>query len=201
MNVQAWSLGVLAGGQSSRMGADKASRPFAGGTLLTHAIARFARPGSPVLVSTRSAEVAVPEGAVAVPDAEAGLGPLAGLAALLARAPAPWLLVLPVDLPLFPAGCGAALSGAAADHDAVLLSWKGRVEPFPALVDRSLARGVKDLLRRGLRRADAFHDHARCRVIAFEELFPGSDPELAFLNVNTPEDLRRAEALLASEPR
>jgi molybdopterin-guanine dinucleotide biosynthesis protein A len=196
-----WSLGVLAGGQSTRMGSDKAARAFAGGTLLSHAATRFSPGAATVLVSTRSPDDALPAGAVSVPDAEPGLGPLAGIAALLARAPEPWLLVVPVDLPLLPADCGRVLASASGGCDAVVFSWKGRVEPFPALVSRRLARLVADLLSRGLRRADSFHAEASCRVLAFEDAFPGRDAAVAFLNVNTPEDLARAERLVASEPR
>jgi molybdopterin-guanine dinucleotide biosynthesis protein A len=196
-----WSLGVLAGGQSTRMGSDKASRAFGGGTLLSHVARRFGPPGAAVTVSTRSPEVALPAGAARVLDAEPGLGPLAGIAALLARAPTPWLLVVPVDLPLLPPECGRVLASASDDCDAVVFSWKGRVEPFPALVSRRLAPLIADLLRRGLRRADSFHGEAPCRVLAFEDVFQGRDPAVAFLNVNTPEDLARAERLAASEPR
>lgn len=196
-----WSLGILAGGQSTRMGSDKAERAFAGGTLLSHAARRFGPEGAAVTVSTRSPEVELPAGAVRALDAEPGLGPLAGIAALLAQAPTQWLLVVPVDLPLLPADCGRVLASASEGRDAVVFAWKGRVEPFPALVSRRLAPLVEDLLRRGLRRADSFHAEAACRVVAFEDAFPGRDPAAAFLNVNTPEDLARAERLVASEPR
>src|SRR5205823_10919946 len=141
---------------------------------------------------------------------EPGLGPLAGIAALVAQAPAPWLLVMPVDLPLFPQACGEAMVGAvrqpdllaqvgdpaaAAGAPALALSWQGRVEPLPVLVSRDLAPLLNGLLQRGLRRADAFHEEARARLVRFEDVFPGVDPAVAFLNVNTPADLARAEAL------
>jgi len=202
VSTPAWSLAVLAGGQSSRMGSDKAARPFAGRTLLDHAIARFAPPGTPVLVSTRG-EAPAAASALATPvlDDVPGLGPLAGIAALVARAPAAFLLVMPVDLPLFPAVSGAAMASALEGAGALAISWKGRVESLPALVSRDFAPLLNDLLRRGLRRADAFHEPARARIVPFEALFPGIDPEEAFLNVNTPADLARAEALLASERR
>jgi molybdopterin-guanine dinucleotide biosynthesis protein A len=107
--------------------------------------------------------------------------------------------VLPVDLPLFPPECGAALERVAEGCEAVVVAWQGRVEPFPALVARAVGPRVRELLDRGLRRADAFHAHVRCRVLSFEEAFPGRDGHTAFFNVNTPHDLARAEALLASE--
>jgi molybdopterin-guanine dinucleotide biosynthesis protein A len=180
------------------MGADKASLPFAGATLIEHVIARFAPPGTPVLVSTRSEPAFVPEGAVRIVDPEPGLGPLAGMAALLRNAPTRFVLVVPTDLPLFPPRCAEKML-ALGTHDAVVLSWKGRIEPFPSLIDAALAPLLADLLRRGLRRADAFHEHASCHAVAFERLFPGCDGDVAFLNANTPEDLARAEALIAAE--
>jgi molybdopterin-guanine dinucleotide biosynthesis protein A len=201
VSAPAWSLAILAGGQSARMGSDKAARPFAGTTLLDHAIARFAPPGAPVLLSTRPGFEAASTRAIPVKDDVPGLGPLAGIAALALRAPAAFLLVMPVDLPLFPATCGAAMAAALDGSAALAISWKGRVEPLPALVSRDLAPCLNDLLRRGLRRADSFHEPARARVVPFETLFPGIDPAAAFLNVNTPADLARAEALLASERR
>jgi molybdopterin-guanine dinucleotide biosynthesis protein A len=181
------------------MGADKASTRIGDATLLDHSVARFAPPGTTVVVSIGSRALAVPDRAITVLDHEPGLGPLAGMTALLAKAPAPFMLIVPIDLPLFPAGCGDAMAAALQGAHAVALGWKGRTEPFPALVSRDLAPLFNDLLRRGLRRADAFHDHARCRVVPFADLFPGRNAETAFLNVNTPEDLARAEALLASE--
>jgi molybdenum cofactor guanylyltransferase len=198
VNAPAWSLAVLAGGQSSRMGSDKAARSFAGRTLLDHAIARFGPPGTPVLVSTRAGGAA---SGLATPvlDDVAGLGPLAGIAAVVARAPAPFLLVMPVDLPLFPPGCGSAMAGALSGSAAVAISWKGCVEPLPVLVSRDLSPLLNDLLRRGLRRADSFHEAAQARIVPFEDLFPGVDAGTAFLNVNTPAELARAEALFASE--
>jgi molybdopterin-guanine dinucleotide biosynthesis protein A len=182
------------------MGRDKASLPFRGATLLEHVVARLSPPGAPVLVSTRGASAAVPPGATAVPDPEPGLGPLAGIAALLGAAPSEWVLVVPTDLPLLPPSCGDDLFAWSGSHDAVVVSSAGRVEPFPVLVRRALAPAVRDLLRAGERRADSFHAAGRTRVVGFDDVFPGVDPQVALLNVNLPADLARAEALLASGP-
>jgi molybdenum cofactor guanylyltransferase len=199
VNGAVWSLGVLAGGMSTRMGVDKASLLFAGTTLLEHVIARLAPPGVSVLVSTRSRDAFAPPGTMKIPDEAPGLGPLAGIGALLEAAPTPFLVVVPTDMPLVPKNCGEALLGARDAADAVVLSWNGRVEPFPALLSRDLAPVVRGLLDGGARRADSFHAHVRSRALPFEQVFPDVDPALAFLNVNTPADLRRAEEVSASE--
>lgn len=199
MNGAEWSLGVLAGGMSTRMGVDKASLLFAGTTLIEHVIARLAPPGVSVLVSTRSREAFAPPGAMKIPDEQPGLGPLAGIVALLAATPTSFLVLVPTDMPLVPRGCGEALLAAREDADAVVLSWKGRVEPFPALIARDVAPVVRGLFDAGARRADSFHAHVRCRTLLFEQVFPDHDPAVAFMNVNAPSDLRQAEEVLASE--
>lgn len=100
---------VLAGGRSSRMGRDKATLPWAGGTLLDHMIATLRRAGATrVLVSgDRPAHDGIP-------DAWPGRGPVAGIASALARCADGVALVVPVDLPLLdPLRIDALLQGAA----------------------------------------------------------------------------------------
>lgn len=86
---------VLAGGQSRRMGRDKAALEWAGGTLLSHAVALLGRAGAArVWVSGNHAAYR------GIPDALPGLGPLGGLASALAVIPDGLLWVIPVDMPL-----------------------------------------------------------------------------------------------------
>ncbi|UHQ56540.1 MULTISPECIES: molybdenum cofactor guanylyltransferase [unclassified Microbulbifer] len=98
------SIGVvLAGGRSSRMGRDKALLPTAGNrTFLDHACALLRElPLAQVVVSG-----ARPGG---VPDLVPGRGPLGGLHAVASATKAPAALVIPVDMPLLPAGALARL--------------------------------------------------------------------------------------------
>lgn len=84
---------VLAGGQSSRMGQDKASLPLPDGqTFLEQAQTLLGSlPLDQVLISG-----ARPGG---VPDPVAGLGPLGGLYGIACATDAQSLLVIPVDMP------------------------------------------------------------------------------------------------------
>ena len=153
------------------------------------------------MVSTRAAAERVPAGATGVLDAEPGFGPLAGIAALLARAPEPWLLVVPVDLPLFPAGVGRAMADAAGEDEAVVFEWRGRVEPFPALIARRSRRGVAICSTGAFVEPMPSTPRLAAASSRSRRRFPGRDPHARSSTSIRPEDLARAEGLVASEPR
>lgn len=191
----AWSLGVLVGGRSTRMGRDKSTVPFAGGTLLEHVVRRLAPPGVPVLVSTRPG-AADPACGERVDDEFSDAGPLAGFAALLSAAKTKFVLVVPCDMPELPADLGDRLLSFARGVDAVLLEVGARVEPFPALVAAEAAEKVRALLVAGGRRADAWHETTAAAYVPFGAAYPGLDPVRVLCNVNDPAALSDAERRL-----
>ena len=195
----AWTLGILAGGESRRLGRDKATVPFAGTTLLQHVAGRLAPEGVPVIVATRPDGPGRDLGYPWVPDELPGEGPLSGATALLYACETPFLLLVPCDAPLLPPLIGDRLLDRAPGVDGVLAVAEGRTWPLPALLTVDLAPLFRSLLEGGARRADAWLEHAPAALIPFEDLCPGVSPERAFLNVNTPEDLVRAEAIFTEE--
>src|SRR5271170_1000900 len=90
---------ILAGGESSRMGRDKALLDFGGTPLVLH-IASLAQPftGAPIIVGPpdRYAHLNLR----VIPDDALGIGPLGGIATALRDSREPWNLVLGCDLPL-----------------------------------------------------------------------------------------------------
>jgi len=91
---------VLAGGRSSRMGADKALLKLAGKPLGEHAAIKLRRVCADV--SILSANPALAEYAALVEDLHPGCGPIAGIEAALAHSRYDWNLILPVDMPFLP---------------------------------------------------------------------------------------------------
>lgn len=89
---------ILAGGESRRMGQDKASLWLGGQTLLEHVIGTVQPLFAEVLVSVREprADCTLPQ----VCDDPQHAGPLAGLAAGLAHSQAAWVFVVACDMPL-----------------------------------------------------------------------------------------------------
>jgi molybdopterin-guanine dinucleotide biosynthesis protein A len=100
-----WNGVLLAAGASRRMGRDKATLPAADGQpLWRRQLDVLAQAGADeLLVSARAEQTWVPADITRVEDAVADAGPLAGVAAALARCDGTHLLVLAVDLPALPA--------------------------------------------------------------------------------------------------
>lgn len=204
---------VLAGGQSSRMGSDKAILSLAGQPLVAHALRILRAAGfSASIAGARSPLAAF---APVIEDAHAG--PLDGICAALSSCSAAQALFLSVDLPLFPsAGLGyllqqASLSGAAA----AMFSMNGFVQTFPAILDHALLPTLRVRLNAGQGgcltafRAGAEVLGRPLRILPVEYLVQAGHfaephvlpPFLWFLNINTPDDLDTARGLLTQAGR
>jgi molybdopterin-guanine dinucleotide biosynthesis protein A len=142
-----------------------------------------------------------PVGVGIIPDQTPVAGPLGGLEAALLHASTSGyegVLLLACDLPLVApqllVAVGAALGGApaAAPERA---GGAGGIEPLCAVYHVHVLSSVQEQLKSGDRSLHALFRTVGGRVIPASEL--GSSPTDALLNVNTSQDLRRAEAALA----
>jgi molybdopterin-guanine dinucleotide biosynthesis protein A len=206
---------VLAGGQSSRMGSDKALLPFAGQPLIAHAVSILREAGLPVAIAGAAPSARAPLVAYApvVDDFEPGLGPLAGICAALAATSAGFAVFLPVDLPLLPPSLIATLLHHAriTGHAVTVPSVNGFIQTFPAVLERSALPALQNELHSGQRgcfsafRAAADGVGQPIAGLVVELLAQsgqvshplGLPPFRWFFNVNTPQDLHRAEELIS----
>lgn len=180
---------VLAGGQSRRMGCDKALLTVAGEPLWRRQYRVLEQAGAANLaVVRRSDQAAVDPTVRHLRDAVSGVGPIAGLHAALLASVAPWVAVLAVDMPRIEAawferlkevcrrGCGAVARHAAG------------FEPLAAIYPREALAPV-------VTRLDT-HDYSlqslltwlvRADLMAVVEL--DDDERAAAENWNTPESV------------
>lgn len=187
---------ILAGGQGQRMGGvDKAMVPLAGAPLLAHVIARL-EPQVERLVLSANGDAArfARFGLPVLPDGP-GAGPLAGvLAALRWAAPlgATAVVSAPVDGPFLPGDLCPRLCLAAenAPEGLAVAQAGGRLHPTFALWPVELAEPLAAFLDSG----------AKPKVMDFVAAHGATEAHFAegsgFDNLNTPEDLARAEAIL-----
>jgi molybdopterin-guanine dinucleotide biosynthesis protein A len=204
---------VLAGGQSSRMGRDKALLEFAGRPLVAHALSIFEEAGIPAMIAG-AASPALKSFPIFVPiveDASPGLGPLSGICNALSIISARYAVFLPIDLPLLPPSLLVYLLRHARITGSVVTvpSVSGFTQTFPAVLDRAALPALQNELdsqRYGC--FSAFQSVAAAlgqsvTSVAVELLAQtgevsdslGLPPIHWFLNLNTPDDLERAEAL------
>jgi len=196
------SLAIQAGGESRRMGSDKALMPFLGRPLILRLLSRLAWIADEVLVTSNQPEHYWFLGLTPIPDLLPGLGALGGLYTALNAATHPYAAVVACDMPfaspeIFLAEL-ALLREAGAD--AVIPRSEAGTEPFHAVYRcETCLPQVREALESGKRRADAWFERVNIRYIDGEELVQ-YDPDMqAFFNINTLEELKEAERLARNE--
>ncbi|MEZ0282069.1 molybdenum cofactor guanylyltransferase MobA [Methyloceanibacter sp.] len=202
---------VLAGGKSSRMGGgDKALLQLGGRPLLAHVVACL-RPQVAEIVLNANDDPArfAPFGLPLVPDGLAGqMGPLAGIHAGLvwAKANRPgshFVITVAADTPFFPADLVSQLCATTSmtDPKLVVARSESGVHPVFGLWPVSFAPDLEDSLHRGGRKALGFVSEHRAKELAFPPVEIGGRAVDPFFNINRPEDLAEAEALLRATAR
>ncbi|OGO41998.1 MAG: hypothetical protein A2W36_06995 [Chloroflexi bacterium RBG_16_58_14] len=192
------SLVIQAGGESRRMGQDKALVPFLGKTLIERVIERLSGMADEILVTTNKPESYASLGLPLVQDVIPGRGALGGLYTALSAASHPLVAVVACDMPFVSPGLLAfqrdlLLRGG---YDAVIPRTEGGTEPFHAVYDRDAClAAVQAAIQADKWRVDAWFARANVRLLAPEETHPHDPQGLAFWNVNTPEDLAEAERI------
>lgn len=131
-----------------------------------------------------------------VPDVRSGGGTLGGLHTAVVMAPAPVVCVA-WDMPFVPAALLVALGGHLTDYDVAVPASGGPrgVEPLCAGYGPLAGPAMAAALDRGDLRAIAFHGSIRVRVLSDLEVRQFGDPERMFFNVNTSDDLVRANGM------
>jgi molybdopterin-guanine dinucleotide biosynthesis protein A len=195
------SLVIQAGGESRRMGSDKALMPFLGQPLITRLLSRLAWIADEVIVTSNRPENYLFLGLSPVRDVIPGLGALGGLYTALNAARHPYVAVVACDMPfaspeLFLAELVTLRETGA---DALIPRTEGGTEPFHAVYRvESCLPHVRDAIEAGKRRVDAWFERVNIRYVEEEEIILYDPGRLAFFNINTPEELMQAE-LLARE--
>ncbi len=192
-----WGGVVLCGGYSTRMGRPKLSLPFGPELLLPRVVRIVGSVVSPVVV-VAGPEQEVPQLPSHVPivrDAEAGLGPLAGLLAglqRLQREGTEAAFVSACDAPLLrPEFIRELLDRLGTGEIAIPFDGQWH-SPLAAVYRTSLVPRMAELLDSGRRRLLDLLEGTDVRQIDVAEL-RGVDPRLDSLrNVNTPEDYAAA---------
>jgi molybdopterin-guanine dinucleotide biosynthesis protein A len=199
---------ILAGGQSRRMGADKAFLVLDGQRLIER-VMRVLRQvcGEIIIVSSDTRPYAM-LGARVVRDSIPNFGAISGLHAALQAMDTDLGVAVAVDMPFLSCPLLRAMVDAAVGWDAVIPALasgperadaaRGRakdlgIHPLHAVYRRTCVAAIRAAIERDDRRLYSFLPALRVRYIAVAEIHP-YDPTLrSLVNVNTPEELRALE--------
>ena len=210
-----FTLAVISGGKSSRMGTDKALLEIGGKTMIEQIIAQTAGLGGDQIVITNTPEqyafLNLPMFSDVLPDK----GALGGLYTAIHSASRPYTLTLACDMPFvnqpllkhmlslapdfdaviprllspLPSPASTALHSAHASRAATGEGPGVGVEPFRAIYSKACLEPIRNALDAGKMRVNSFFPDIRIRWVEENEI-KQFDPELlTFMNCNTPEEL------------
>lgn len=195
---------ILAGGQSRRLGEDKALLTIGGQPAITRAAALMAGIFEQTMLSVAAPEaypfLALPRSVDRFP----GSGPLGGLHAALLDAPTPRILAVTCDMPLMSAEMIRYYIAAAAEAPVVIARAAGRLQLLPGLFSQRLLPLLEEML--SFRRVG---EGGKCRDLSLHALAARVDAQILepsgcsfysdelYLNINSREEytavLRRLE--------
>jgi molybdopterin-guanine dinucleotide biosynthesis protein A len=191
---------VLVGGQSRRMGRDKASMLVDGVPLAAFPVASLSAVTSEVLLVGGAVDGV--SGRVVV-DTVDDAGPLAGLVAALGAARTPLLLAAACDMP----SLGGALLDLLIERlctdltcPAALCRSTAGIEPFPVAIRVAELSRLRALLERGVRAVHEALGELGALVVAPSEWSRVDPRGSSFVNWNRPEDVRQATRLPPTIP-
>lgn len=195
------NIALLAGGKGSRMGyIEKAFLEICGKKIIDILMDRF-KSGNTVVVCRDEKQKKLFEGYRCVEDVFKGSGPLGGIHAAL-KYFEDCVVIIATDMPFVKSEIIEELHTTAVNYDADVLMpcWKnGKLEPLLSvyspkilpLIERSLAKGEKKILTPVFKAENVVLYDAECLRKFDKEL-------ISFFNINTPQDLKRAEEICLS---
>ena len=192
------TLAIQAGGESRRMGSDKALLPFLGRPLILRVLSRLALIADEVLVTSNQPEKYRFLGLAPIPDLVPGVGALGGLYTAFSAASHPYVAAVACDMPfaspeLFLAELVMLRESGA---DVVIPRLDSGTEPFHAVYRAEACLPyVRESIEAGKRRADAWFEQVNIRYMDPVEIEPYDPDQMAFFNINTPEELLEAEMI------
>jgi molybdopterin-guanine dinucleotide biosynthesis protein A len=189
---------IQAGGQSSRMGQDKALKPFLGKPLIQRVIERLTPIADELIVTTnRPADYAFLDQRL-VSDLKPDRGALGGLYTAIASASHPFVAVAACDMPF---ASGSFFESAhrlivEEEADVVIAKSDEGYEPLHALYRRETCLpAIEAAINEDKWKVIVWFPQVKVRTLSPEELKNFDPSGLCFWNVNTPDEFAKAEQL------
>ena len=176
---------ILAGGQSRRMGRDKAMLPWGEETLLQRLIDRYSVLG-PVAVSVDRPGRFNFRGAMELCDIWPGMGPVNGLVSAFSDTDAELIFLTATDIPNGSASLAQRLSQLVSGHDACVILSGGEPEPVFAVYSRSCLAAAAENMQAGMRSFRQLFRRLDVKILTAADLPDFELPRL-LMNMNTPD--------------
>lgn len=189
---------VLAGGRSSRFGANKALADWKGAPLVQSVVNSLLEVLPKVLVVTKNAaELSFlnSERVRVIEDLCLDGHPMGGLFTALQGLETGHAFVAACDMPFVRPELIRALWHSRADYDAVIPVWKNKRQPLCGVYSRACVGMIRSSIEADTLGISRLFDDMRTRFMLETEI-AGVDPQgLSFMDIDTREDYERAKGL------
>lgn len=198
--TQKVSGAVLAGGQSRRMGSDKAALLIQGEPLLRR-VASLVHAVTPdvAIIGPPERAALVPDVPI-IPDGWPHQGPLGGIATALQAFAGNAVLVVGCDMPFLNPALLRYLITLAPTYDAVVVRADGEAHPLHAVYQQSCLPIIEAQLLAGDLKVQRFLARLKVRFVEGFELDRLDPGRLSTFNANTPEEWHKVQRLLSELP-
>ena len=191
---------VQAGGKSTRMGgAPKALVELGGRRLIERVVSVVREVVDDILIVTNTPDLYRFLDVPMVPDVFADHGSLGGIYSGLAAAPGDAAFTVACDMPFLHAAVARLVVGRAGEADVVIPRADDQLQTLHAVYGKGCLPHMEARLRAGRLKVSGFFDEVRVLEVPEAEIARHADPARVFMNLNTPEELERARAMITDE--
>lgn len=195
-----WTAAIIAGGSASRLGGrDKSSLLVGDCSILDRQLGIIRPLTERVFVVANRPERFRATGLPVLQDEIPGAGALGGVYTALRAATTEKVVAIACDMPFINGPFLEHLASAGSDADLAIPKPADGYQPLCACYSRACIGAIGSRITRHALRVQALVDEVRSVVIGPEELAPFDPHGLLFFNVNTADDLRRAQELAAMQ--
>ncbi len=187
---------IMAGGQSKRMGQNKAFLKLNGEFLIKLIISKIKNICQEVFIVVNEKEEYMDLGLPVLQDEIPLLGPLGGLLTGLRNASYDTCLMVATDMPFINIPLLKEMADMINGYDVVIPKNERGLEPLHACYSKKCLPLIEKSIQSGQRRIISFFNQARVKTLKVEEWKSFDQEGLFFFNINNKEDLNWAETLI-----
>ena len=163
------SIGILAGGKSSRMGENKALIEYSSKTFLRRLTDEFSGRNEIIVSQNRREVLPVADGIVSVTDEHEDIGPIEGIRRILTVAKSDYVFICAVDMPFLKSEMAEYLSEfISSDHDCYVVKDDKHYHPLCAIYSKAVLPVIEKLIAQGRYRLMDLLNAVRTKYVSLE---------------------------------
>ena len=183
-NTKAYSVGILAGGKSSRMGKNKALLEYESGTFISRQFSEF--DGHEIIISSSGQKEYENYPYKIVSDENKDIGPIEGIRQILKSSENDYVFICACDMPFVTSEIADYIAEfISSDYDCYVICDEDRIHPLCAIYSRRLLPVIEKLIANGEHKLRLIFDNSRTKYISLTNTVFGKK---TVRNVNTKDE-------------